>query len=74
MGKVISSRCRIQPGNTDLITLKGLKAIQQADVILYDRLVNKDLLEYAKSDADIILTAESFRTTIPSSKKQLTIF
>ncbi|MBU8688214.1 uroporphyrinogen-III C-methyltransferase [Priestia megaterium] len=42
------------PGDPDLITLKGLKAIQQADVILYDRLVNKDLLEYAKSDADII--------------------
>ncbi|TYR78749.1 uroporphyrinogen-III C-methyltransferase [Priestia megaterium] len=42
------------PGDPDLITLKGLKAIQQADVILYDRLVNKELLKYAKADADLI--------------------
>ena len=61
------------PGDPDLITLKGLKAIQQADVILYDRLVNKDLLEYAKSDADIIYCGK-LPTTIPSSKKQLTTF
>jgi len=42
------------PGDVDLITVKGLKCIQQADVILYDRLVNPELLQYAKSDADII--------------------
>ncbi|MGM9925923.1 MAG: uroporphyrinogen-III C-methyltransferase [Bacillus sp. (in: firmicutes)] len=42
------------PGDADLITMKGLKCIQQADVILYDRLVNPELLQYAKKDADII--------------------
>ncbi|MGM9929836.1 MAG: uroporphyrinogen-III C-methyltransferase [Bacillus sp. (in: firmicutes)] len=42
------------PGDAELITVKGLKCIQQADVIMYDRLVNPELLQYAKSDADII--------------------
>lgn len=32
------------PGDPDLITVKGVKAIEQANVILYDRLVNKALL------------------------------
>ena len=36
------------PGNPDLITLKGIKAIKEADVILYDALVNEELLTYAK--------------------------
>ncbi|WDF70695.1 uroporphyrinogen-III C-methyltransferase [Sphingobacterium oryzagri] len=36
------------PGDPDLITLKGVKAIQQADVILYDALVNEEILDYAK--------------------------
>lgn len=42
------------PGDVDLITVKGLKCIEQADVILYDRLVNKDLLNYAKEGAELI--------------------
>ena len=36
------------PGDPDLITLKAVKAIQMADVILYDALVNEELLDYAK--------------------------
>lgn len=36
------------PGDPDLITLKGIKAIKGADVILYDALVNEELLDYAK--------------------------
>ncbi len=35
------------PGDPDLITLKGMKAIASADVILYDALVNESLLEEA---------------------------
>jgi uroporphyrin-III C-methyltransferase len=42
------------PGDVDLITVKGLKCIQEADVILYDRLINKELLTYAKPGADLI--------------------
>lgn len=42
------------PGDVELITVKGLKSIKRADVILYDRLVNKELLEYAKEGAELI--------------------
>lgn len=35
------------PGDPELITVKGLKAIQQAKVILYDALSNNELLEHA---------------------------
>lgn len=42
------------PGDVDLITVKGLKCIQEADVILYDRLINQELLTYAKREADLI--------------------
>lgn len=40
------------PGDKDLITLKGLKAIQNADVILFDALVSEELL--SEIDASII--------------------
>jgi uroporphyrin-III C-methyltransferase len=36
------------PGDPELITLKGINAIRQADIILYDALANEDLLQYAK--------------------------
>lgn len=42
------------PGDADLITVKGLRCIREADVILYDRLVNKELLREAKPGADLI--------------------
>ncbi|MDL4842687.1 uroporphyrinogen-III C-methyltransferase [Aquibacillus rhizosphaerae] len=42
------------PGDPELLTIKGLKAIEQADIILYDRLVNKELLTYAKKEAELV--------------------
>jgi len=39
------------PGDLELITVKGLKAVQNADVILYDALVNTELLKEAKPSA-----------------------
>ncbi|MGV6943946.1 uroporphyrinogen-III C-methyltransferase [Sphingobacterium kyonggiense] len=39
------------PGDPDLITLKGIKAIASADVILYDALVNESLLDHAPANA-----------------------
>ncbi|MEO6456394.1 MAG: uroporphyrinogen-III C-methyltransferase [Ginsengibacter sp.] len=37
------------PGDPELITVKAVKAIQSADVILYDALANEELLQYASS-------------------------
>lgn len=42
------------PGDVELITLKGLRAIKEADVILYDRLLNEELLTYAKPGAELV--------------------
>lgn len=39
------------PGDIELITLKGINALKTADVVLYDALVNKDLLDFAPSNA-----------------------
>lgn len=39
------------PGDPDLITVKGIRALQQADVVMYDALVHPDLLEYCRPDA-----------------------
>ncbi|MFC7062585.1 uroporphyrinogen-III C-methyltransferase [Halobacillus seohaensis] len=47
------------PGDPDLITVKGLKAIQAADVILYDRLINRDLLKEVKEEAELIYCGKS---------------
>jgi len=35
------------PGDPELITLKGIRALQQADVLLYDALANNELLDFA---------------------------
>ncbi|MEZ7818701.1 MAG: uroporphyrin-III C-methyltransferase/precorrin-2 dehydrogenase/sirohydrochlorin ferrochelatase [Candidatus Azotimanducaceae bacterium] len=42
------------PGDPELITLKGLRAIQSADVLMYDKLANPALLEYARRDVELI--------------------
>jgi uroporphyrin-III C-methyltransferase len=42
------------PGNPDLITVRGLTCLREADVVLHDRLIDLHLLEEAKPDAEII--------------------
>ncbi len=46
------------PGDPDLITLKAIKAIESADVILYDALINVDLLAYASSHSEKIFVGK----------------
>ncbi|WP_159017920.1 uroporphyrinogen-III C-methyltransferase [Algibacter sp. L3A6] len=46
------------PGDVDLITLKAIKAIESADVILYDALINEALLKYAAADAELIFVGK----------------
>lgn len=45
------------PGDAELITMKAIKALEQADVVLYDALVNEELLDYA-SNAEIIFVGK----------------
>lgn len=42
------------PGDPKLITVKGLECLQQADVVVYDRLANPALLEHAPETAERI--------------------
>ncbi|GAB3551940.1 uroporphyrinogen-III C-methyltransferase [Spirosoma fluminis] len=39
------------PGDPDLITVKGIRALQQADVVMYDALVAPELLDYCRPEA-----------------------
>ena len=41
------------PGDPDLITVKAIKALKKADVVVYDRLANEEILDYTK-DAELI--------------------
>ncbi|WP_284641469.1 precorrin-4 C(11)-methyltransferase [Paenibacillus silviterrae] len=46
------------PGDPDLITVKGLRLLQEADVVLYtDSLVNDELIAKAKPEAEILKSA-----------------
>lgn len=50
------------PGDIGLITKRGFDLIGIADVILYDRLVDKNILNYAKKDCKFIYVGKSATT------------
>ncbi len=42
------------PGDPGLLTIKGLRCLQSADVVVYDRLVDQRTLRHARDDAEMI--------------------
>lgn len=48
------------PGDAELITIKAIKALGDADVVLYDALVNEDLLQYAAAGTEIVFVGKRF--------------
>ncbi len=46
------------PGDADLITLKAVKVLKQADVVLYDALVNTELLSYVNPRAEVVFVGK----------------
>lgn len=57
------------PGDTKLITVKGFELIKRADCIIYDYLVNPDLLKFARSDCKLIYVGKKGGDhTLPQDK------
>ena len=54
------------PGDPDLLTFRALRLLQQAEVIVYDRLVSEQILDLARRDADLVYVGkERDKHTLP---------
>ena len=51
------------PGARDLLTLRAVARLQEADVIFYDRLVDEDVLELARRDAERVYVGKVVGTS-----------
>ena len=56
------------PGDPDLLTVKALKRLQEADVVLYDDLSSGPILDLARAGADLISVGK--RAGRPSAKQE----
>ena len=57
------------PGDMELLTLKALRVIRKADVIIYDRLVNKDILKESKQNCEHIYVGKENKHHILPQKE-----
>ncbi|KAB7616401.1 uroporphyrinogen-III C-methyltransferase [Amylibacter sp. SFDW26] len=60
--------CGAGPGDPGLLTLHALNALRQADVIIYDALVDSRIMDWARSDAELIYAGK--RGGKPSAKQR----
>ena len=51
------------PGDPELLTLKGLRLIQNADIIIYDRLINNRVLAFAQPNTELIDVGKNSKST-----------
>ena len=57
------------PGDIELLTVKALRVIKEADVIIYDRLANPDILEEAKDGCEFLYVGkEDSHHTLPQEE------
>ena len=67
MGKVYLTGAG--PGDMELLTMKAHRVIQEADVIIYDRLANPEMLEIAKDGCEFVYVGkEDGRHTLPQDE------
>jgi uroporphyrinogen III methyltransferase / synthase len=57
------------PGDPGLLTLRGAEWLGKADVVIYDGLVNPEILRRARSDAEIIYAGKHDRTRAVSQEE-----
>ncbi|MBL4730172.1 MAG: uroporphyrinogen-III C-methyltransferase [Sulfurimonas sp.] len=63
------------PGDIELLTLKALRVIEMADVIIYDRLANPDILKKAKNTCEFVYVGkEDGRHVLPQDEINEVIF
>lgn len=56
------------PGDPELMTLRGLRLLQRADVVLYDRLIPTALLQLCRREAELIYVGKQARSHVVSQQ------